>query len=147
MEINELKNIIIHPEVSVNKIINLLSQLTNMKDNNNKLISKDEYFNFFKYIPENIHIYAMCKENQLIGIGTLMIEPKLTHGGSFVGHIEDIVIDNKFRGNGYGKYLIDFLISKSKSFNCYKVLLNCNIKNKGFYEKCGFASKNIEMSL
>ena len=147
MEFSELKNIIIHPEVSMEKVLKLLSQLTTVKDNNGKTISKKNYFKFFQNLPNNIHIYTMCKDNELVGMGTLIIEPKLIHGGNNVGHIEDIVVDDKYRGNGYGKTLIDFLISKSKSYQCYKVLLNCNKKNEKFYEKCGFTSKNIEMSL
>ena len=147
MEFSELKNIFLLPQVSMKKILNLLSQLTTVKDNNGKTISEKNYFKFLQNLPDNVHIYTMCKDNELVGMGTLMIEPKLIHGGGYVGHIEDIVVDDKFRGNGYGKTLIDFLVNECKNFHCYKILLNCNKKNEKFYEKCGFTSKNIEMSL
>ena len=80
-------------------------------------------------------------------MATLIIEEKLIHGGSKVGHIEDLVVDEKFRGKGYGKILLDYLIKKSKYFKCYKTILNCKLSNVGFYEKQGFKSNNVEMSL
>jgi len=30
---------------------------------------------------------------------------------------------------------------------CYKIILDCNDKNVGFYQKCGFKQKEIQMAL
>ena len=148
MNFSELKNVIIHESVSREKILKLLSQLTSVTDSNGSLISSKDYGNFFSNLEPNTHIYVLeNSENQLIGMGTLLIESKLIHGGSKVAHIEDVVIDKKYQGNGYGKILINNLIEKAKKFKCYKIILNCNEKNIGFYEKAGFQQKNVEMSL
>ena len=148
MNLIELKHIIIHESVSREKILNLLSQLTSINDLSGNPISCKDYNNFFGILEPNTHIYVLVDKNDiLVGMGTLLIESKLIHGGSKVAHIEDVIIDNKQRGKGYGKILLDNLIKKAKKFNCYKIILNCNENNIGFYEKTGFQQKNVEMSL
>lgn len=148
MLFSELKNISNHNSVSREKIINLLSQLTNVENSEGLIISEKEYNTFFSNLEDNVHIYVMqTDKEELVGMATIIVEKKLTHGGSKVAHIEDVVIGKKYRGLGYGKVLIDNLISKSKKFGCYKIILNCHEKNIGFYEKAGFQQKNVEMSL
>jgi len=148
MFLSELKNISIHNSVSREKIINLLSQLTNVENSDGLIISEKEYASFFSNLENNVHIYVMqTDEEELVGMGTIMVEKKLIYGGSKVAHIEDVVIDKKYRGMGYGKILLDNLIKKSKKFDCYKIILNCDEKNVEFYEKTGFRQKNVEMSL
>lgn len=148
MNFLELKNVIIHESVSREKILKLLSQLTSVTDSNGSLISSKDYGNFFANLEPNTHIYVLeNSENQLVGMGTLLIESKLVHGGSKVAHIEDVVIDENYQGKGYGKFLINKLVEKAKKFKCYKIILNCDEKNIRFYEKAGFKKKNIEMSL
>ncbi len=154
MFISQLKNILVHDVVQKDNVLALLSQLTRVTDKNNKEITTDEYKSFFSNIPNNHLIYVLYSEKneiseneELIGLGTLFIEKKLIHGGKSVGHIEDIVIDHKFRGKSYGKKMIDFLIQKARELKCYKVILNCDEKNVGFYERLGFKQKNVEMSL
>ena len=41
--------------------------------------------------------------NHIIGTLTILIEQKVIHNMGKVGHIEDVVIDNKYRGRGLGK--------------------------------------------
>jgi glucosamine-phosphate N-acetyltransferase len=84
---------------------------------------------------------------QVIGIATLLIEPKLIHNCSVVGHIEDVVVDKNYRGKGLGKRLIDRLTKDARNAGCYKVILDCSECNVPFYEKCGFTRHGVEMSL
>jgi len=85
-----------------------------------------------------------CK---IIASGTLFIERKLIHGGSFVGHIEDIVTDYNARGQGLGKIVVLRLAEYAQGSGCYKVILDCAKSNIPFYEKCGFMHKGSEMEL
>ena len=84
-------------------------------------------------------------ENKIVASGTLLIENKIIHGISKVGHIEDIVVDSKSRGLGLGKKIVSYLTNLAKENNCYKVILNCKEENCGFYEKCGYVRKETEM--
>ena len=148
MLFSELKNISSHDSVSREKVINLLSQLTTVENSEGNIISEKEYADFFSNLEKNVHIYVMqTDDEELVGMATIVVERKLIHGGSKVAHIEDVVVDQKYRGMGYGKVLLDNLMRKSKNFGCYKIILNCDKKNIGFYEKHGFQQKNVEMSL
>ena len=42
----------------------------------------------------------------IIASGTIIIEPKIIRGGQNVGHIEDIVVKNNFRGKGISKAIL-----------------------------------------
>lgn len=125
--------------------IKLLSQLTVV---NEELITLNNYKKFVDSLNKYhiITVIVDTKTNNLIGSGTLLIEPKIVHGMKNVGHIEDIVIDKSYRCSGLGKILINKLETYAKDNNCYKVILSCSDKYKSFYEKSGFTCKNSEMS-
>ena len=76
----------------------------------NSNISRKHYDNFIDNVLGNDHqIIVLEIENKLIGTGTLLIEEKLTHGGSRMGHIENILIYDEFRGKGMGEQLVNEL--------------------------------------
>lgn len=81
------------------------------------------------------------------GCITILVERKMIHNGQYVGHIEDVIVDEKYRSLKIGKQLIEHVIAYAKEKQCYKVILNCNDNVEGFYEKFGFQCKNKEMSL
>lgn len=91
------------------------------------------------------HILVVKYEDKIIGTGTLLIEHKIIHSLGKVGHIEDIVIDNEYRGLGLAKMLIDKLISIGTSENCYKIILDASDDVAGFYEKLGFHKHSNNM--
>ena len=64
-----------------------------------------------------------------------------------VGHIEDLIIDEKFRGNGYSKLIVKELIEFGKEKECYKIILNCKDHYVGFYQKMGFKLNDNTMDL
>lgn len=63
-----------------------------------------------------------------------------------VGHIEDVVTDASCRGKGFGKLLIEHLTALAKQRGCYKVILDAAEANVGFYEKCGYKRKELQMA-
>ncbi|MCL7051863.1 hypothetical protein MKW94_003947 [Papaver nudicaule] len=98
---------------------------------------------------ENHMIYVIEDEEKkkIIATGCLFIEKKFLRNCGKVGHIEDIVVDSEARGLKLGQKVVEFLSEKARSIGCYKVILDCDEKNVGFYEKCGFQQKGIEMAL
>lgn len=66
-------------------------------------------------------------DNKVIGCATLVVEQKLIHNYKSAGHIEDVVIDEPYRGRGYGKLLIGHLVKQARKLNCYKVLLDTSV--------------------
>jgi len=122
----------------------LLSQLTEAPTP-----SEEKWFSRFRstLCNSNHFIYVAEENDQIIATGTLFIEPKFIHHCGKVGHIEDIVIHQDYRGKHLGKALIDHLTKKAKTQKCYKVILNCDPQFKPFYQKCGYQHKGTEMTV
>ena len=122
--------------------IQLLSQLTICEN-----IKFGNFCNFIDDLNEN-HLILVCEiDNKIVASGTLLIEQKIIRNFGKVGHIEDIVVDNKYNGHGIGKKLLEELKKYAKNNNCYKVILDCRDEVINFYEKCGFSKKEFEMVL
>jgi len=55
------------------------------------------------------------------------------------GHIEDIVVDKSYRGKNLGQSVVEALNDISFEVeNCYKVTLDCAVRNIDFYKKMNF---------
>ena len=113
-----------------NQYLNILSKLSYTP-----IISNEIFFNNLNKIFQNGNIIVALHKKQIIGTGTLFLQPKLSHGGKNIGQIEDIVIDDNYRSLGIGKKIIKKLIEESKKFNCYKIILSCNEDLEKYYEK------------
>ena len=82
-------------------------------------------------------------DGKVVAATTLLIEPKFIHRLGKVGHIEDVVTDEKFQGQGIGKKIIHALLEEAKKRGCYKTILDCDDKVVPFYEKIGFEGKSF----
>ena len=89
-------------------------------------------------------LVAKNKKNEIMGTSTLHIIEKVDRR---IGLIEDVVVSKKFRGKLVASSIIKKLISISKKEGCYKTILNTDSKTESFYEKLGFAQKNIQMEI
>lgn len=122
--------------------VNLLNQLSKI-DNMNKIT----FANLYPNLPKNIIVIENLDTNLIVASGTLLLEQKIIHNGSKIGHIEDIVIDVHHRGYGLGKLLMKRLLNVAKKENCYKVILNCTDPLIKFYQKFDFYVKDNSMSI
>ena len=84
---------------------------------------------------------------KIVGSGTIIIEPKIIHGGKNVGHIEDVVVKNSYRGFNVSQDILDLLNIEAREKDCYKVILDCNEEIQRVYIKSGFQKKAIQMAL
>ena len=82
----------------------------------------------------------------IVSSGTIIFEPKIIREGKNCGHIEDIVIHEKYRGLGLCTQTIDILVEFAKNNNCYKVILDCHENITKVYGKNGFIQNGIQMS-
>jgi glucosamine-phosphate N-acetyltransferase len=130
----------------IEQYILLLSQLTQTP-----MLSREIFMNNLYKITTMGIIYVCyhkTRENKIsiVGSGTIIIEPKIIRSGKSVGHIEDIVVDEKCRSMGISKRIMETLFSFANENNCYKVILDCNPRLSDFYEKLGFEKHGIQMS-
>lgn len=122
--------------------LQLLEQLTIV---NSEKITFENFCSQFDNM--NSHVIVIRHNEKVIATASIFIEKKFTHTLLSVGHIEDVVVDKEYRGFKLGKLMIDYLVNYAKNNKCYKVILDCSKENVGFYKKCGFSDKNIEMCL
>ena len=138
-----------------------------IETNNIELLKKNNYRDFLvlmnkfrkTYFTENdfiqtlenlkksnnfIYIYKL--NNKIIGSIKLIIETKFIFNISNVAHIEDVIVDEKYRNLGIGKKLINKCMEESKKNNCYKIIAVCSEDNKQFYIKCGLEHRGCFMS-
>lgn len=131
-----------------NGFFETLSNLTVVGDIYTNNESKREMINKIMSNQNCLIVVAEDLENnEIIGTATLLIEQKFIHNGGKVGHIEDVATRKGFEGRGVGRELIHKLIEFSNEYGCYKIILDCDAKVAGFYEKIGFKQKAIMMRL
>ena len=122
--------------------LQLLEQLTIVDADK---ITYNDFINHYNQIQSKV--FVIKEQNKVIATCSVFIEYKFIHQLGSIAHIEDVVVDLNYRKKGLGKMLIEHCLAYIKLKGCYKVILNCEQKNVKFYEKCGFHSKNVEMSL
>ena len=81
-------------------------------------------------------------EDIIVGVASIHIIKKLTR---ILGVIEDVAVNEKYRGKGVGKKLVERLILIGKQKNCDKIVLSSSEENSKFYEKIGFKKKELQM--
>lgn len=115
---------------------------------NNININADTYNLFISNLNPNRHIIVVYeKDNEVIGTGSLLIEPKLTYNISYLGHIENIFVDEKHRNKGIGKQIIEYLVDYAREKLCYRIDLACEEKLIPLYKGLGFNKQLICMSM
>ncbi|KAL7266478.1 Glucosamine-phosphate N-acetyltransferase-like protein [Rhizina undulata] len=83
---------------------------------------------------------------KVVGVGSLIVEKKFLRNLGSVGHIEDIAVASDQQGKKLGLRIIHTLDHIAKQVGCYKAILDCAEKNRGFYEKCGYKLAGIQMA-
>jgi ribosomal protein S18 acetylase RimI-like enzyme len=80
----------------------------------------------------------------VVGTLTLLLVPNLTYGGRPWSMIENVVVDQRCRGRGIGRRLMDHAMDISRRQGSYKVQLLSGSKQEQveFYARLGFDSSN-----
>ena len=124
-------------------LLKLLEQLTFVDLDK---ITKDEFIEGISNLSSQVFVIRNLSTDKVIACGSILIEHKIIHKFGKVAHIEDIVVDENYRGMGFGKQMIQHLVDVAKDNGCYKVILNCSQHNIGFYEHCDFTVKGVQMA-
>lgn len=125
--------------------LQLLSQLTQIDPSK---ISQQIFEKFVTNLEstDNHKIFVIEDNNKIIATITILVESKLIRNMGKVGHIEDVVVDSKYRLHGIGKQIISYAISYAKSKGCYKCILDCDENNINFYAKNQMKQKGVCMA-
>lgn len=87
---------------------------------------------------ENSHIYILRKDGHIIATGTLCVmhTPEFTIAG-----VESVVVSTNYRGKGYSKELMQYIIGEAKGMNVHHLHLTSNPKREAaniLYQRIGF---------
>ncbi|KAL2713543.1 putative glucosamine 6-phosphate N-acetyltransferase [Vespula squamosa] len=117
--------------------LELLAQLTEVGK-----INKEQFLNKFQSMKNAGIYYIIVIEDihstKVIGSATLISEQKFIHNCALRGRLEDVVINNNYRGKHLGKLLVNVILQLARYLHCYKISLDCRDNLIPFYESLGF---------
>lgn len=64
------------------------------------------------------------ESDQIVAVGTVLLERKFIRNMGIAGHIEDIAVSTRMQGKGLGKRIIEVLTALSEELGAYKVRLS-----------------------
>ena len=120
--------------------LDLLKQLTVIGN-----ISNEKFNDILDKIKTEIWIIE--DNNKIIASASLFLEQKIIHECGVVGHLEDVVIDEKYRSIGLGKFIICKMVNIAKEKGCYKLIGDCKPELVEFYKKNRFESNSVQISI
>jgi glucosamine-phosphate N-acetyltransferase len=120
----------------------LLSQLTEIGN-----VTKHDYEKRFDQMKNCDGTYYTCvvedtTVNKIIASTTLVFEQKFIRNTGARGRVEDVVVDEGYRGKRLSKILLDVVGQLSEKLGCYKVSLECKDHLKKHYEQFGFLAED-----
>lgn len=118
--------------------VQLLGQLTSVGD-----ITKEQFLRRYAEMKacKDTYFITVIEDtitNRIIGAATLVIEQKFIHGCAVRGRLEDVVVNDTYRGKQLGKLIVTTVALLAKTLNCYKITLECKDKLIPFYQSIGY---------
>lgn len=117
--------------------LQILSQLTSVGD-----VSLAQFLNRFAQMRASGDYYVTVivdtRYDKIIGSATLVLEHKFIHGCSVRGRLEDVVVDDTYRGKQLGKLIVVTVSLLAERLGCYKMSLDCKDKLIPFYSSIGY---------
>jgi glucosamine-phosphate N-acetyltransferase len=119
--------------------IGLLSQLTVVGD-----VSREQFEKRFDRMRLCFNSYYILvvedlSSSKICATITHVYEQKFLRNTGARGRIEDVVVDEKYRGKKLSKLLLDVAIQLSKLLGCYKLSLECKDHLLKLYQQFGFS--------
>lgn len=111
--------------------------------------SKELYQETFKKRAQDplYTTYVALHNDRVIGTGTLLLEHKFFWDCRHYGHLEDVVVDEKYRRQGIGKTIVDALFKEAKNTDCFRIICECPQNTVPFFEKFGLIDYGKEMHI
>ncbi len=112
----------------------------------------ESYTKAFEEIEQdkNNELIVAEKDGEIVGILQITFTPSISLQGGKRATIESVRVDEKYRGQGFGKELMNWAIERAREENCFAVQLTTNADRKDahrFYEDLGFAGSHLGMKL
>ena len=122
--------------------LQLLSQLTQVGH-----ISPEEFTKILAKIQSQIWVVEDTAANKIVASASIFLEQKIIHDGGVVAHLEDVVVDQSYRGNQLGQKLIANIVEKARESGAYKIIADCKTELLSFYSKNGFERRGEQIAI
>ncbi|KAF4520983.1 hypothetical protein B566_EDAN002479 [Ephemera danica] len=117
--------------------IELLGQLTKVGD-----VTREQFLERFAAMKQRGCYYVTIIEDvalgRIIGAATLVVEHKFIHGCGLRGHLEDVVVNDTYRGRQLGKLIVTTINLLAREVGCYKITLECKASLVKMYSSFGY---------
>ncbi|XP_065372142.1 probable glucosamine 6-phosphate N-acetyltransferase [Calliphora vicina] len=117
--------------------LQLLSQLTHVGP-----VSRTQFLTRFSQMKASgdyfVTVIEDTRKNEIIGAASLIIERKFIHNCAIRGRLEDVVVNDTYRGKQLGKLIVVSVSLLAQYLGCYKMSLDCKDKLIKFYETLGY---------
>jgi len=126
--------------------LQLLAQLSDVGEVDQQAFT--DRFRLLSSFNECYHILVIedISKQILVATATLFIELKFLHNCGKVGHVEDVVVDSRYRGLNLGFRIVEAVTKLADSLGCYKIILDCSVANVPFYQKLSYVEKERQMA-
>lgn len=119
--------------------LQLLSQLTIVGN-----VEREQFLNRFSTMKACANTYYIVvvedtSTEGIVGSASLVIEQKFSHNAGLRGFLEDVVVNDSYRGKQLGKLVVLTVCLLAEHLGCYKITLNCKDKLIKFYQSLGFS--------
>ena len=94
---------------------------------------------------KNVYLMGLYDGNKIVGTITLFQAFQIT---GHKGYLEDLVLDEKYRGRGLGKKLVLHMIKLAKSLKIYNLKLKSEphrVAANALYKKLGFETEKANV--
>ena len=122
--------------------LQLLSQLTEVGN-----ITYEDFSNILSKIQSDIWVFEDTITNKIVASASIFLEQKIIHNGGIVAHLEDVVVDETYRGKQLGKKLICNIVEKARESCAYKIIADCKPELLSFYSKNGFEKRGEQIAI
>ena len=89
-----------------------------------------------------LHLFVLEVDGAVVATTYLNVIPNLTRSASPYAVIENVVVDERLRGTGLGKQVMDGTLRAAWDAGCYKAMLMTGSREPAthaFYQACGFS--------
>lgn len=145
----------IKPEISIRKaqfddlrvMAHLISQLFIIESDFS--VDYEKQYNGLKLLFNESHATILMAKHKNNAIGMITMQRQIsTSEGSYVGVIEDLIVDEGFRKMGIGTLLIESIMEIAHEYGFSRIQLAAdkeNTKALNFYHKRGFSKTNLNI--
>ena len=111
-----------------------------------------DYYDAFEQIEqgENNELIVVEMTGEVIGTLQLTFIPGMSYRGSWRAQVEAVRVDGRYRNQGIGQRLMEWVIERARQKGCNRVQLTTNKSRHDahrFYQRLGFVASHEGMKL